>query len=607
MQQKYLLVQMQLYLFCIFLAYSPSIHAQNTEVIGAGNYDGVTITTSDDDGVTNGENTLDGVGLLPNLNATSRFLGQATLGADFETIENTAAQGISNWLDEQFSTANTLDVEDYILELTDVVRDSMIFYGASQEEIDELRPYQHFWRYAWWQYVMTSPDVLRARVALALSEIFVISEDPDLIGRPLALADYYKLLMQHSFGNYRDLLYDISLHPAMGVYLTHMNNPKTDLSQNRFPDENYAREIMQLFSIGLYQLNPDGTRILDNEGNFIPTYSHPEISGLAKVFTGLTWHTSEFFYQYGWQPEDFQAPMKMMNNWHEPGEKQLFDGITIPDRNPVDGIADINDAIDHLFNHQNVGPFLGTRLIQRLVTSNPSPAYVARVTAVFNNNGEGVRGDLKAVIRAILTDKEARDCALINDPHHGMLREPLVRHTHISRAFNAASTSGRYNNSMYNFRMLTGQRPLGSPTVFNFFRPDYQPIGPVEQAGLVAPEFQITNSQTILGYADLVNDWAMDEYRAMEFGNIYNGEQYYFKPEYVVMHDLTDEMMLSGDEQLNELIERYNLILMHGNMSDQTRELILQAVAQVPDDQLEIRVRMALFLVMLSPDYLIMR
>lgn len=552
MQRKECFLLQHFCLLFIFLLSFSSSFAQNTEIIGAGKYDGVTITTSDDDGTSNGENTLDGVGLLPNLNATSRFLGQATLGADYETIETTADQGISNWLDEQFATPATVDLQDYILELTDIVRDSMIFYGAPQEDIDDLRPFEHFWRFAWWQYVMTSPDVLRARVALALSEIFVISEAPDLGFYPLVLADYYKLLMQHSFGNYRDLLYDISLHPAMGTYLTHMNNPKSNFAENRFPDENYAREIMQLFSIGLYQLNPDGTRMLDGEGNFIPTYSHAEISGLAKVFTGLSWGTSTYFYQYGWQDEDFEVPMKMYNDWHEPGEKQLFDGITIPNRNPVDGMADINDAIDHLFNHQNVGPFIGTRLIQRLVTSNPSPEYVARVTAAFNDNGAGVRGDLKAVIRAILTDKEARDCSLIGDPHHGMLREPLVRHTHISRAFNAASTSGRYNNSMYSFKMLTGQQPLASPTVFNFFRPDYQPIGPIEEADLVAPEFQITNSQTVLGYADLAHYWTMDEYGAMEYENIYYGDTYHFKPEFVVMSDLTDEMLLSDDDKINE-------------------------------------------------------
>lgn len=607
MQRKKSFLLQHFCLVFVFLFYLTSLKAQNTEIIGAGHYDGVSITTSDNDNTTSGENTLDGKGLLPNLNATSRFLGQATLGADYETIENTATEGISNWLDAQFATPTSLDMEDYILELTDIVRDSMIFYGASQEELDELRPFERFWTFAWWQYVMTSPDVLRARVALALSEIFVVSEAPDLISYPLVLADYYKMLMQHSFGNYRDLLYEVSLHPAMGTYLSHMNNPKSDVTINRFPDENYAREIMQLFSIGLYQLHPDGTRILDGDGNFIPTYSHTEIAGLAKVFTGLSWGTSTFFNEYGWEDEDFEIPMQMFNDWHEPGTKQLFNGIVIPNRVPVDGMADINDAIDHLFNHQNVGPFIGTRLIQRLVTSNPSPEYVARVTAVFNDNGAGVRGDFKAVIRAILTDKEARDCSLIGDPHHGMLREPLVRYTHISRAFNAASTSGRYNNSLYDFRMLAGQSPLGSPTVFNFFRPDYQPIGPVEQAGLVAPEFQITNSQTVLGYANLVDSWAMDEYGAMEYDNIYYGDIYYFKPEYVITSDLSDELLLSDKNQINELVERYNLLMMHGNMSEETRTLIVETLAQIPDDQPEIRVRMALFLVMLSPDYLVQR
>lgn len=603
-KEKFLAKVLYLLVFLLFLL--PFSKAQNTEIIGAGNYNGVTITTSDE-GTTSSESTLDGKGFMPNLNATSRFLGQATLGADYETIEATAALGVSNWLDEQFETVGTLDLEEYILELTDIVRDSMILYGATQEELDDLSPRGAFWRYAWTQYMMTSPDLLRARVALALSEIFVISEEPDYEDRPMILADYYKMLLGHSFGNYRDLLYDMTMHPAMGLYLTFVNNPKTDVSQNRFPDENYAREIMQLFSIGLFQLNPDGTYILDGNGLPIPTYSHTEIAGLAKVFTGLSWGTEDTFGRYGRQDEDFQIPMQMFDEWHEPGEKQLFNGIVIPDRDPVDGMADINEALDHIFNHQNVGPFLATRLIQRLVTSNPSPEYVERVAAAFNDNGEGVRGDFKAVIRAILTDKEARDCTFINDPHHGMLREPIVRHTQILRAFNASSSSGRYNDYMGDLLAFTAQRPLASPSVFNFFRPDFQPIGPVEEASLVAPEFQITNAQTILGYATMADEWTRDERKAIEVGNIYNGPTYYYKEQFEVQLDLSDELLLSEDDKINELIERYNLLLMHGNMSEETRAYIREAALQVPVEQAEDRIRMALFLVMMAPDYLIMK
>ena len=451
---------------------------------------------------------------------------------------------------------------------------------------------------------MTQPDLLRNRIALALSEILVISEFSQLDDFPLALANYYDMLLRNSFGNYRDLLEEVTYLPAMGVYLTHVNNPRSEPSLNRFPDENYAREIMQLFSIGLYELNIDGTRKLDTNGEPIPTYDNDDISELAKVFTGMTYGDNFIFGQDPLSEASFLEPMQMLDYWHEPGPKNFLTA-SIPDRNPVDGAADVDDALDYLFNHPNVGPFLARFMIQRLVKSNPSGAYIERVATAFNDNGQGVRGDMKAFIKAILLDAEARDCALINDPYNGMLREPMVRYTQLCRAFNAFSEEGTFRNYMGRFYDLTNQRPLGAATVFNFFQPNYQPLGAVQSHNLVAPEFQIVNSVSILGYANELHDWIMDVNEVMEYRNLFVDEDYMAHK--TVNLDLTDELAMGTDAQLNTLLERLNLILCAGQMSAETRTTIYNTITQLPESQDYIRVRLAIFLTMISPDYLIQR
>lgn len=548
-----------------------------------------------------GSKTIDGLGFLPNEVAASRFLAQATLGSDIESILAMSQMSYSEWLDSQFVTPKLMDVLQYTMDITQEAVDSTILMGGNPNNV---QPQMWFWHSAWWQYIMTSPDVLRARVGLALSEIFVISELPELQEVPLALADYYDMLLDNAFGNFRDLLEDVTYHPAMGIYLTHLNNPKSNPAVNRFPDENYAREAMQLFTIGLYQLNNDGSRQLDSLGKPIPTYDNEDIQEFAKIFTGLSWGDS---YAFGLDPlseVSFTQPMKMYNSWHEPGLKNLLNGMVVPNRTPVNGNADIQDALDNLFNHPNVGPFIGRQLIQRLVTSNPSPAYIGRVAAAFNNNGQGVRGDMKAVIRAILLDPEARDCALTEDPYRGMLREPITRWTHLCRAFNSFSLKGVFRNHADNFYQNTFQRPLGSPSVFNFFQPDYTPIGPIESAGLVAPEFQITNSVTIVGYANRLHEWVMKENNVMEYRDIFNGE--WNNDKYVNLN-LTDELALDQPGDVDELLERLNLILFHGQMTWTTRDRIREALLQVPQSNWDVRVRLAIFLSMTSPDYLILR
>ena len=581
----------------------PILKGQQTYVVGDGNYEGVTVTTSSSKNPTNGYETLFADGSSKqNLVTTSRFLGQATLGADLETIEYVYGQGVESWLENQFDTTRSFYIEDLTRELTILELDSVFTNGGN---VSRIEPEQRYWQTAWWQYTMTSPDIVRNRIALALSEIFVVSEVPRLGDYPLALANYYDMLLDHAFGNFRTLLEAVTLHPAMGVYLTHMNNPKSDPFLNRFPDENYAREVMQLFTIGLYELNNDGSRMVDDLGNWIPTYDNDDISEFARVFTGLTWGDA---YLFGQEPQtelSFTYAMQMEDRWHEPGEKELLNGFTIPNQYPVDGMSDIQLALDNLFNHPNVGPFIGHKLIQRLVKSNPSPEYIERVANAFNDNGSGERGDMKAVITAILMDPEARGCDATRSSFAGMLREPIVRYAHVCRAFNAYNESGLYRNEMKSFGQKLFQRPLGSPSVFNFFAPDYQPIGSIEEAGLVAPEFQITNSVSIVGYINKLHEWIIEDNKVMEYFNLFGGEQN--RDQHLVNLNLTDELAMIEAGEIDQMIERINLILMHGQMTEETRNTIRNAVVNYPDSMVELKVKVAIFLAMISPDYLIIR
>ena len=590
------------YLLIVHLFIGTSLIGQSGPVtIGAGKFSDVVVTSSSESNATKAENTVQDNGFLPNLTATSRFLGQSTLGANYETIMSVAQKGEEKWLEEQFALQPEFLLEDYVQELTRWAADSILTQGG---DVTRIEPQRYYWHFGWWKYVMTTQDLLRSRVALALSEIMVISELPQLREVPLSLANYYDMLMRNSFGNFRDLLEDVTFHPAMGVYLTHMNNPKSDITINRFPDENYAREVMQLFTIGLYELNSDGSRKLDGV-NFIPTYDNEDIQEFAKIFTGMTWGDNFLFGRNPTREESYTVPMQMYNFWHEPGPKTLLNGKLVPDRNPVDGLADVKDALDNLFNHPNVGPFIGKLLIQRLVKSNPSPEYIGRVTAAFDDNGQGVRGDMKAFLKAILLDPEARACPNMDDAFGGMLREPMVRYTHASRAFNAASEEGTFRNRMDDFYNLTFQRPLGSPSVFNFFQSNYQPIGSVEENNLVAPEFQITNSVSIMGYGNELHDWVMRDYDVMQHSDIFRGEA--TTNYHRVNLDLSHEIQLGEEGKIDELIERLDLVLTHGQMTDKTKGIIKKAISDFPEHRAYMRGRTAIFLTMMSPDYLIFR
>jgi len=365
---------------------------------------------------------------------------------------------------------------------------------------------------SFWRQAVTSPDQLRQRVAFALSEIFVVSMG-DFCGDNAysrGVADYLDMLGRQAFGNYRDLLQSVSLHPVMGCYLSHMKNQREDLDTGRVPDENFAREIMQLFSIGLYQLKPDGTLQTDAQQQPIDTYTAADISGLAKVFTGWSWwcaqgaNTAGCFFSNPNQSEQYVTAMHGFALYHSTSEKSFLGAVgpASPLSTPQ---ASLKVALDTLSAHPNVGPFIGKQLIQRLVTSNPSPAYVGRVSAAFNASG----GSLRAMVSAILLDPEARDMAAVGSTTFGKVREPILRFSALLRAFDARSASGMYlitttADSGYSL----GQSAMWAPSVFNFFRPGYvKPGSQSAAAGLLTPELQIATETSAAGYVNFMRQF----------------------------------------------------------------------------------------------------
>ncbi len=630
---------LRILLLTVIILSSHLIVAQDI-VLGQGNHQDIIVTTSSSSGTGHPDNTVNSQGFVPNLNAASRFMAQASFGGSFTEIESVAAQGFETWIDQQMAMAKTFNI-------VDTVEHYKLLKNAAESDPDG-GAYNYYFDHAWWYYTMSQDDYLRQRIALALSEFFVISEFSSFGDNSYALGSYYDMLLEHAFSNYRDILEEVTFHPAMGEYLTYMNNPKSDtiyqldwdvwppdtLSTTYvYPDENYAREVMQLFSIGLCELDIDGTCQQDAQGVDIPTYDNVDIAEFAKIFTGLSYGDNTRFdrgpadYEQTWQMR-----MQMYDDYHEPGEKYLLNGFTVPDRSPVDGIADINDALDNIFNHQNVGPFLGKFLIQRLVTSNPSPGYVERVARAFNGEGQHgtVRGDMRAVIKAILLDEEARSCQMSEHIDYGMLREPFVRYVHYGRAFDASTPSGEHRNAMHDIYNQIQQKPMASPSVFNFFQSDYQPIGRIEQEQKVAPEFQITNTQTIAGYMNGLFEWVVrDRYVDLWGIHDYDTDDPY-RPEM----DLTEELALVDDARLPQLVERLNVLLAHGKLSDESAEIIVEALKEFEyevvdcvaecdgaeneancimyceqdiEDARQLRVRMAIYFIMSSPEYLINR
>jgi uncharacterized protein (DUF1800 family) len=557
----------------------------------------------------------------PSAPAAVRFLIQAAFGPDKddpldpdlapENAEQVMALGFEGWLDAQFALPPT-----YLQPFTEYAATIPEFYTDRKQA-------------AWWGRAMgASPvvpggppaayDALRHRIAYSLSQILVVSDRPEVLAvQPVALTNYYDTLVRHAFGNYRDLLYDVTRHPVMGFYLSALKNQKPDPVNHLFPDENYAREIMQLFSIGLWELNPDGTRRLsdgddlDPAGNVvpagqpIPSYDNATITNFARVFTGMSFAGGAGF---AFASENWLEPMELWDAFHDLDPKTLLNGVTLPARVASQGTtgtatdADLNAAIDNLFNHPNTGPFIGRQLIQRLVTSNPSPAYVGRVAAAFADSdpgpGVGVRGDMQAVIKAILLDPEARDPARRGDPHFGKQREPFLRVVNLARAFNASSASGFFPLSQFDLDHY--QEPLNSPSVFNFYLPGYAAPGEVQAAGLVSPEFQIMNATSAIS--------APNYYHQAILGGLHRWGS--ADPDRNVALDLAHELTLVGAADIDHLLRRLDLGLTGGSLSPRQFQVIREAVLRIGTGTWEWqreRLRLAVWLVVTSPEYCVLR
>jgi len=519
-------------------------------------------------------------GGTPTAAAAGRFLSQATFGANDALIAQVQSQGYDAFLNAQFAAPMSSH-----LAFVDAAVAALPSPSPSPSATPN-QPTLTMTNDAWWTNAISGQDQLRQRVAFALSETLVVSlNSAGLANRPFALPAYYDVLVRDAFSNYRQLLEDITLNPAMGAYLNMLQNDKANASGSRLPNENYARELMQLFSIGLYDLNLDGSLTLSSSGFPIATYDQNAILGTAAVLTGWTYaqpgSANPVFFPG--PPQDWRDPMINIASHHQTTAKTILNGVALPANQTA--AQDLKTALDTLFNHPNVGPFIARQLIQRLVTSNPSPGFVYRVASVFNDNGQGVRGDLKAVVRAILMDYDAR-VGFVTAQNAGHEREPVVRVTNLLRAFNATSPSGKY--SVRNAYASLDEEAMHSPTVFNFFGPDYAAPGAIAAAGLKSPEFEITTDTTVISTTNYLRT-------AIYTGLGPSSDR--------ITLNLTAEQTRAADPA--GLVDHLNSVLMAGGMSSNARNILINAVTQIPSNNPLERVRTAIYLVVNSPEFVV--
>ncbi|MGC6424542.1 MAG: DUF1800 family protein [Lentimonas sp.] len=529
----------------------------------------------------------------------ARLLLQGTFGpADRDEVDYVARIGAEAWIDEQISLPASY-TRPYIDTIkADFKAGRRYGYQVNSGGGNAFVGGSNYTT-AWMRVALQSEDQLRQRVAFALSQILVAARTGTLANQPRSIAAYYDLMIEHAFGNYEDLLLQVSLSPIMGEYLSHLGNRKADPAALRFPDENYAREIMQLFSIGLWELNKDGSRKLDDQGEPIPTYGNSDITELARVFTGVGYASrtnSNTSFGSGWRDDgDSQhqymiTPMKLYASEHDFGSKKIVTGNgnyhTIPARgwSNANAMRDVEDVVYHLTRHPNTAPFICRQLIQFLITSNPSPEYVERVADVFVNNGNGTTGDLEAVVRAIYLDREARDpFEHLATPHFGQLREPLVRHMHLARILKLDRHQGLMTWDWGNHERETLQEPMRSPSVFNFYRPDYQLFGTLADNDLDSPAFGIVNSYSSISFPNWI-------WRMCEQGFNLNG--------YNFSEDLSELRALAND--IPALLDHLSLLYCAGTLSTDSREAITTALAA--ESNLTDRARLAAYLVLVSPE-----
>jgi len=555
----------------------------------------------------------------------ARLLQQGTWGVTLAEINRVAGISADAWLNEQFAIPAT----SYTAYAQQNINANKL--GANGcDSPDSGCPWQVNFP-MFYKQAFEGTDQLRQRVANALLELVVISIANNRVqDAGTGMANYLDMLGTHAFGNYRNLLKSVTLHPAMGVYLDML---ASSLEQ---PNENFARENLQLFSIGTVMLNDDGSAQQDGLGNAIPTYGEDVIKGFAKAFTG--WHFADQdmtkSWKFYWPDENWTVPMKPWTarrcpqdgHWpagntavwcdinnaaksypppHDTGTKKLLQYAGAPYANLPAGQTpetDVDNAVDNIFNHPNVGPFVVKQLIQRLVTSNPTPSYVQRVARVFNNNGANVRGDMRAVVRAILLDNEARSTTIAAGSTFGKLREPVHKLLQLHRAFNAQSSSHYYSIWDLSDAEELGQAPMRAPSVFNYFGAAFSPSGPLGQAGLVGPEFEITTTSAVAGFSDFTK-WAV--YGG--FGQYYSDQTLWIKPNYD--RYLVGAGALADNPQA--MVDELDLLLTAGNLKAQFKSDLVAALNKVirglSADQRSDRLRIALWQIIHSAEYAVQR
>lgn len=529
----------------------------------------------------------------------ARFLTQATFGPTYaDIVRLSQSSSYQNWLNQQYVMPTTKTV-DYAGSQNWVSNYPLIIAGAYNSSMLNV--------------MLNAPDQLRQRVAYALSQIFVVSLDVNngIAERPLFYLDYYDLLAEHAFGNYRDLLEAVTLNDVMGFYLTMRLNAPANTQVGPVnhpaaffvtsPDENYAREIMQLFSIGLVELNVDGTPKLQN-GEPIPSYTQDTVENLARVFTGWNYKsdTSNSFFNLG-IPSDTR-PMVSFDGFHDKGSKRLLRGLVTPPNRSAR--QDLEVALDNIFDHPNVGPFISKLLIQHLVTSNPTPEYVARVARIFNDNGRGVRGDLKAVVNTILLDIESRNGHQSLPNLFGKYKEPFIKQLAIWRGMNARRRLNRNLFTPYDdiFLDRLGQFPLRAKSVFNFYQPDFS-SGIFRERALVSPVGQLLDTQSLIAITS-----SHEEYIQRHHDNAEN--DFANSTTDLLLDTSVWEALIPDDlSSVDDLIDRLDLVFMAGNMSDEMRD-ILKSVHSGAEYQVTDKWRIVIDLlniIALSPQYAIQK
>lgn len=531
----------------------------------------------------------------------ARFLSQTTFGPSSSSIASVVDTGLEAWFIEQLQMPPSLHLNDVL----SLFPEDGKFYDDRGQLLERLT---YAASDSFWQKAIAADDQLRQRMAYALSQTLVISSRSDLEKVPQTVAAFMDILTAGAFGNFRDLIEDVTYSPAMAIFLTYIRNQKGDPATGRVPDENYARELMQLFTIGLIQLNQDGTPVLDANGDPVELFDNSDITNVAKVFTGLSWAGAGFTTPLAQLPYDaFYQPLEMFDFYHS-SEPKTFLGTTIPGNTA--GKQTIQLALDAIVAHPNTGVFLARQLIQRFVTSDPSPQYLVRVSAAFDAGaydlpsgltvGDGTRGDLSAMLAAILFDSEARAAESVNNVTFGKLREPVVRFTHWARAFEVN------NPDASNERLLRdtgspsslGQQPYGASSVFNFYRPAYiAPGTETAAAGLTAPELQIANATSILGYINLLTVYVAGQSAKIDKA---------LAPAFVA--DYKTETAMASDPEA--LLDHLDLLLTHGTLLTETRDRINTALELIDADSETGRLnraRLAILMVMTSPEYIVLR